>query len=1051
MGKVNNRDLFSFWVEALHSWSIISRSPLTHWDRVVYVLPGGQTRPMQEVGKDWSVLGADRLILESLITPPRWHRHLLLDLDGEGLVRLDQQPLFGLNTFHRMFRIPESWQEPRTLSVEIGRLGLMGQHFDHPQIRELAWCRIDDIAYAAYWDLKVLSEYLRHQTLPEGVVSELARDLEQAVQPIYHLPPDKQAWTKWLTHHADWAETDALWRLLRENKVKGLHNIPRPLLAERIEETHKRLHEVITRLNRNFPVKNGHLQALGHAHIDLAWLWREEETRRKVIRTVATQIYLLESFPEYIFGMSTPAMWKTIEEEEPALFSRMKDLAEQNRIEPLGAFWVEADSQIPDAAAIIRQMIHGLRYFMHHLGVRPVTAFLPDTFGFSEGLPTLLAAAGIRLFFTTKLNWNDTTVFPYKDFWWIGPDGRKVQAHIFGGPEQGYNGTSSLRDIMDGWQEHQKFSGQTGTLLYTYGYGDGGGGPNQDMLERLRRYEQLPGLPEITRGFAAALIRPPDTAFPCYRGELYLEYHRGTLSSQSQVKSQMRRIQEHVRLAEALAAWTRTDWNFHHVWERILVNQFHDILPGSAIHEVYRDVETDLKTLEDMISNAITGSLKTLFPRSAADAISMVAANPSGMTAGTRLVEFRAPYHPEVAVDGEWQRAQKIGPDQYIMALGPMEPLSAVSLAIRACQSPNEEERPQLLHDSYTCQSGPLTVMFVPDGIHQILWEGQSFLREPAGIRAYWHHPDRYDAWELMPGYRNNLCDIQHEPMVVDKAGPFCQVIRLRHRIEHSTIVETYRVDFVHHALNLFVHSQIPDRHLLVRYEIPTDLVTRYATAETMWGTTSHPTVPGSLEESARFEWAAHRFVDLSEGGHFGLALLNNGRYGHSVEEGRIGVTLSTAPLYPDPAADVEPGDVSLCLFPHRGTWREAGVMEQAHAFSAGMWTRTLPTHADERRSLVKGWPANFRIVSLKLAEDGSQDVVMQLGEMFGYRGQASCHVDLPGQSVQQVDVITEQPVPNPGTVHLDPRTRLLTWDYRPYELLVLRWIQSPPTNAVTP
>ncbi len=1041
MGNLNHRDLFSFWVEALYSWSIISRTPLTKWDRIAYVLPGGQRQLVNQVGNLWALPNAQYLILEATMTPPLRHTHLVLDLDGEGLVRLNDHPIFGLNAFHWMFRIPSSWAEPKTLRVEVGRLGLMGQPFDHPEIRDLAWYQIDDTVYQTYWDLKVLNEYLENPSISQGISSDLIRDLQQAIHPIYTLPPDKQAWTRWLSRQNDWAEAGTLRRTLQDgNKIRGLIDIPRSLLNERIKETHKRLQEVIFRLKRDFPGKPGHIQALGHAHIDLAWLWREDETRRKIIRTAATQIHLLESFPDYIFGMSSPAMWKIIEEEEPALFAQVTELARQGRIEPLGAFWVEADSQMPDASSIIRQMIYTLRYFMDHLGIRPITAFLPDTFGFSAGLPSLLAQAGIRIFFTTKLNWNDTTIFPYKDFFWVGPDAKKVQVHIFGGVEQGYNGTFTLHDLMESWHLYQNFSSQSNPLLYTFGYGDGGGGPNQDMLERMERYNNLPGLPKITPGPASDLTQGWDAPLPRYRGELYLEYHRGTLTSQSLAKSQMRRMQEILRLSEALGTWLKTDENFRPLWERILTNQFHDILPGSAIRQVYEDFAQDMKVLQENISRTIAAALNTLFPVSTNNRASLVLLNPSGMLAPPHLVEFSAPYHPEVAIDNHWQLAQKVGHDHYVITAGPMEPLSLVSLAVRQAANPPLEATSEEEFTSYTCRTGTFCITFGPEGIRQMMGEGQSLLRDFAGIRAYWHHPDRYDAWELMPDYQDHLCDLRHKAIRVTEPGPLCQVITLQHQIENSVITETYCVDFVHSVINLTVRSHIPDRHVIVRYEIPTNLISSHAIAESIWGCTVHPTVPGSKAESAQFEWAAHRFVDLSEGGNIGLALLNNGRYGHSVDEGRIGVTLSTSPLYPDPAADSEPQDISLCLVPHKGTWQDARIMEKAHSFSAGTMTTWIRVNPHESRAFVKGWPANFRILAFKHSEDGSQDAIMQLGEMFGYRGKASCHINLPWQSVRQVDLITEDRMADLGTVHFDSATHLLTWHYHPYELLVLRW-----------
>ncbi len=1036
-----NRDLFSFWIAALDTWSVVHKYPIVHWDQVIYQMPDGSSTQGHQVGSYWAHLDAQQLTLQTTMKVPYSQPYLILDIDGETLVRINQEPIFGLNAFHRTFHVPKPAGETLTLTLEIGRFGLMGQHFDNPQIRELAWYEIDEDIYHTYLDLKILTEYLYDSSTPNAIQSWLNRELEAAILPIYSLPPDRAAWQHWLSLHPHSADEEGLRRYLSEHDVNGLRDVSRDVLKDRIKNTQKRLQDLWTRLNQDFSHVGGKITAVGHAHIDLAWLWPMRETQKKVVRTLATQTHLLDQYPEFTFDMSSPSMWKMIEDKEPGLFARMRRYTLAQRIQPLGAFWVESDGQLPDASSMIRHMVYTLRYFMEHVGVRPQTAFLPDTFGFSEGLPTLLARAGIRLFCTTKLNWNDTTAFPYKDFWWVGPDGSRIQAHIFGGPERGYNGSASVQDVVGAWQAHQPFS-PLSDVLYTYGHGDGGGGPDQVMLERFRRYDKLPGVPHISHGHVADLIVADETPLPMYRGELYLEYHRGTFTSQTPIKYRMRQAQEQLRTAELLSVWTGRQHDFHVAWERLLNNQFHDILPGSGIRQVYADCERDWALVQREIDAAVDASIPQLLKTPTNDHNALVIINRSDLPAPPRLIEFQAPYHPEIFSGQRWQSAQKTAENHYVIPVPPMDSASILTFPIRARSEALEAaEGIGVATDQseWSIDTGSLHLVLRPDGIHQLSFDGYELLQGPAGIRAYWHHPDRFDAWELMPNYHRSPCNIQHDRGLEVESGTFCHIIRLHHRIEHSEVREVYRVDTVHHTVQVTISAHIRNRHLLVRYELPTTLQTKSATAETMWGTTEHATLPGSVTQAAQFEWVAHRFVDLSEG-NIGLTIMNNGRYGHSVQNARIGVTLSTAPLYPDPTADIEPTTVTLGLVPHKGPWQEARIMQTAHAFSAGVWTRVLPVAGNTYRSWARGLPENIRILGVKASEDGLGDVVLYLGEALGHRGRATWYLESPFSQILRIDLVTETaPAQQQGRLDYDAATKEVRMTYKPYELMALR------------
>lgn len=1034
----NFRDLFPFWIHAIKEWSVRSRHQVDSVQSVTYCLPNGDIVPGSGLTGAWENLQAEELDIEMAVGPDLPGNYLIVDLDGETLVRWNNQAVFGVNAFHRRVPFPQPLETPAMVRLEVGRFGLMGQRFDRPAIRELAWYQIDpwveDIAY----DLEVLVDYSRSAFVSDHLRSWWYETLKDAISPIYSMAPDEYAWTRWV-HRVDVsAEEEGLARYLAEQAVPGLTPVPRAKWEPRLREVGERLQQIFRHVGRGGLTPSRRLVAEGHAHIDFAWLWPVAETARKVVRTLATQASLLDHNEDFTFGWSSPAQWQMVEENEPALFLRLKQHVTSGRLEPLGAFWVESDGQLPDAVAILRHLVYTFQYYRDHLGFRPETAFLPDTFGFSEGLPTLFAQAGIRLFCTTKLTWNDTTRFPYRDFWWVGPDGRRVQAHIFGGPESGYNGSASIQDVA-GQYSIPGAAKNPDTILYLYGHGDGGGGSEQGMIERLRRYPKLPGMPEIAFGHVRDLIVAESEPLPEYRGELYLQYHRGVFTAQSHMKSIMREIQDVLWVAEMVSLWAGLNDDFRDRWTRVLKNQFHDILPGSSIAAVYRDSLSDLSAVREEIVAAMASAADHILGAEPRVTTTLTVLNRSGFRAPPQLAEITLPFWPEIAVDGQWHVGQMVGPDRYLLPLPAMDAVSFYQWPLRPSEALGTapESTPSMIVKQTVVTTGRLTVVLEAEGISALHYDGELLLKGRAGVRAYWQHPDKFDAWELMPDYDEHPVAMQHEDVLVEEAGPYGQCIQLRHHVADSEVTERYFIDTLHHRLDVTITSVIRNRHLLVRYAVPTRLVSQYVTAEGLWGTTQRPTVPQGLESAARWEWVAHRFVDLSEG-DLGIALMNNGRYGHGVKHGELSLTLSTAPLYPDPTADQEPSVVTLRLLPHHGGYKEANIMAEAHAFNAGVWSKWGNGHGDRREQLISGLPENLRVLGMKGAADGSGDMILYLGEMLGRRGRVTLQWHRTLHDVQRVDLVTEIPLASGSEVEVLEGGTIHT-PYTPYDLLVLR------------
>ena len=365
----------------------------------------------------------------------------------------------------------------------------------------------------------------------------------------------------------------------------------------------------------------GRIALTGHAHLDLAWLWPVSETMRKGRRTFASVLSLMDRYDDFVFNQSSAQLYEWIERESPEIFERVMKRVEEGRWEPVGGSWVESDCQIPSGESMVRQMLYGQRYFEKHFGHRSRVAWLPDAFGFSPALPQLLKGAGMEGFFTYKLNWSETNEFPYDLYEWEGIDGSTVVAHDFDNPGQDYNGNITPKDIYGTWRN---FEGKRHhpESLFSFGWGDGGGGPSEQMLENYSRLKSFPAMPRLRMAHVDEFFESlPKEGLPRWTGELYLELHRGTLTTQARVKKLNREAEHRLFEAEALATLAVLHGGEYQrdeleaAWKTLLLNQFHDILPGTSIGEVYEVTHKELagvvRTARKLRDGALSHSPET--------------------------------------------------------------------------------------------------------------------------------------------------------------------------------------------------------------------------------------------------------------------------------------------------------------------------------------------------------------------------------------------------------------------------------------------------------
>lgn len=742
--------------------------------------------------------------------------------------------------------------------------------------------------------------------------------------------------------------------------------------------------------------------AIGHAHIDTAWLWPLAETRRKIVRSWSSQLALMDRYPEHRFAASSAQHYAWLEQDAPALYERLCERVREGRWEVVGGSWVEPDLNLPSGESLVRQVVYGQRDLQERFGARCREFWTPDTFGYNGQVPQILRGAGIDRFLTQKLSWNQFTEPPHHSFRWVGIDGSRVLVHM--PPADTYNAEVSIAELRASAARFKDHDRTAGSLL-VFGHGDGGGGPTAEMLEMARRAGDLQGVPRVqlapTSEFFDRLEE--DLGEPrAIEGELYFEYHRGTYTSQARTKRGNRAGERLLHEAEAAAAIAhrlgRADYpaeELRALWLTLLLNQFHDILPGSSIREVYEDAERD-------------------HARVAARAAELRDAAVAALGEGGRAPLNLTPF-PREELDDDLQtvRAPAYGFGELVQ---PADTVRRDGLTLaNAHLSATFDERGRLtslIHDGREALTGPANVLELSDD-----------------------RPVAYDAWEVEPYADDTRRALPgaHAHRVATEA-PERVELAFEHRIgERSELHQLVRLDAG--ARRLEVRNRIVwrERHALLQAAFPLAVRSPRATYEMQFGVAERPTHANTQADAAQFEVPAHRFGDLSEHG-FGVALLTPDTHGMSCHGSTMRISLLRAPTDPDPEADQGEHEIAYALLPHRGGWQEAGVVAEARTFAEPL------LHAASGGGAARGAAgASFAEVddpalvldTIKRAED-SDSLVLRLYEAHGGRGTARISVALPFSRACRTDLLEGE-----GD-ELRVRDGAIEIAYRPWELITI-------------
>lgn len=756
------------------------------------------------------------------------------------------------------------------------------------------------------------------------------------------------------------------------------------------------------------------VSGVGHAHIDSAWLWPIRETKRKTSRTFSNVTSLADEYDDFIFACSQAQQYEWVRDNYPHVWARIQESVKKGQWAPVGGMWVESDGNLPGGEAIARQLVHGKRFFIEHFGIETKGVWLPDSFGYNAAYPQLAKLAGNEWFLTQKISWNQTNKFPHHTFWWEGIDGTRIFTHF--PPVDTYNARFSGEEMDRAVRNYaEKGAGQRS--LAPFGWGDGGGGPTREIMERARRLADLEGSPKVVvehpdEFFAKARAEYEDA--PVWNGELYLELHRATYTSQARTKQGNRRSEHKLREAELWATtaalhapgYAYPYEKLDRLWKTVLLHQFHDILPGSSIAWVHREAEAE-------------------YARVAEELEVLTAEAVAALGGGGARVFNTSPYdRADVVRDGSGAPTYVTVPASGSAPLIAAEPTHPVTVEGRVLD--NGLVRVQVAED------GTLSSVYDIRANREVLAEQGNLLRLHTDLPNYW------DAWDIDKHYRNRFTDLlETDAVTVVEQDPLLGAIRVTRSFgKGSKITQTITLRSGSPRIDFETEIDWHEAEKILKAGFPIDIRAPHSSAEIQFGHIQRPTHTNTSWEAARFEVSGHRWVHVAEPG-YGVAVINDSTYGHDVtrtvrEDGgtttKVSLSLVRAPRIPDPEADQGKHRFTYSLLP--GASIEDAVAE---GYALNLPLRVADS-AGEPEPVVSVDGEGITVEAVKLADDASGDVVVRLYESSGGRAQGVLRTGFPLAGAKVTDLLerplTEDEAAVDGTV---PVT------LRPFQILTLR------------
>ena len=754
---------------------------------------------------------------------------------------------------------------------------------------------------------------------------------------------------------------------------------------------------------------------VGHSHIDMAWLWRLSATREKASRTFSTVLNLMKQYPEYRFMHSTPQLYQFVKQDYPEIYEQIRKKIADGQWEITGGMWVEADTNIPSGESLVRQFLYGKRFIREEFGKETKLVWLPDVFGYSAALPQIMKKCGMDYFMTTKISWNQYNVFPYDTFWWKGIDGSEIFTHFITTPEDGswyytYNGHMDPEEVTGVWKNY-KDKDKNENLLIAYGWGDGGGGPTREMIAQSLIMKNIPGIPRVKLSSAEEYFRIlydgcDRERLQTWDGELYFEMHRGTYTSQAANKRFNRKaeyllhdIEFFYPLADVLGAKTVfPKEQMDIIWERVLLNQFHDIIPGSSIRQVYEDTTADYDKIFSQGKQIKQAALSAMSRRFANAGDSLLVINPTGFVQSDYIELAYQDSITEDCMISDENGMIFCSPSEHSMLIY-AENIPAYGYRLyqitRAACNERIEDKSRLsctiTADLTEIETPFYQIKLNENGEIESFYDKKNGRRVDCGrpmnvFRAYEDKPQRFDAWDVDVYYKEKpyhnfvRTDIrvlaQGERLVLRQTWNFNRSVLTQDMILSA---RNRRIDFV-------TTIDWKEKQVFLKTYFPVNIHAEEAVYEIQFGNLKRPTHSNTEWDFAKFEVPGHKWADLSEGG-YGAAIMNDCKYGYDIQENVIGLSLLKSAVRPDETADRKIHHFTYSFYPHAGSFEEAKVQQEAVALNQPLQATVLEKTKSEKESgqemnipsaygMVSTDCDHIQIDTIKPSEDGTALIV---------------------------------------------------------------------------
>ncbi|MBS6195791.1 MAG: alpha-mannosidase [Clostridiales bacterium] len=799
------------------------------------------------------------------------------------------------------------------------------------------------------------------------------------------------------------------------------------------------------------------VHAVGHTHIDVAWLWRLKNTREKAQRSFSTVFRLMERYPEYIFLQSQPQLYQYVKEDCPELYEKIKEKAAEGKWEPDGGMWVEADCNLPSGESLVRQFLHGTEFFKKEFGKTCEYLWLPDVFGYSWALPQIMKLCGIKTFMTTKISWNESNQIPEDLFIWRGIDGSEIVTYFIETPEEQrppedwfstYNGLLTPKTVLGSWNKF-KNKDLSKDILISFGYGDGGGGVNREMLELRNVINRMPGLPKVQTDTAGNFFRKihenveeAEQKIPVWDGELYLEFHRGTYTTQGYNKKMNRRMELLLPQTEWLSEWNRaaggngSEADLRKCWEQVLLYQFHDIIPGSSNREVYEDsytmyteLEKEVLLLQDQAAAGLTKPEENSYVLTAFDGFSR---NDCVWIEQEKAGSF---------YDGGWKLDAQRTDGGYLVQTE-LEPLSMKQVVF----VPGEEEENrkedafQAALESRTVETPYYKICWNEKGQLSMIYDkkqNREVLKEGCFgnvLELYEDKPLNDDAWNIDYFYTEKMKELSMDGEAkITELGELRMKLEFAYHFHRSSIRQemvlyrdSARIDF-----RTWVDWR--EEHKLLKTAFYTDVRAVKASYDIQFGYVERPTHKNTSWDRAKFEVCGHKWADLSES-DYGVSLLNDCKYGYNIEGSAIKLSLLRSPKAPDPQADMGEHTFTYSLYPHAGNIAACDTVAEAEKLNLPVTVFAGVKPAVEG-NLLRLTGKSVKIDAVKKAET-DDTIIVRLHEYRGARASVKLSSDYPIAHGEVVNLLEETMEPCAFAVENGQEIAL---SFRPFEIKTVK------------